>query len=181
MSGAPGLRRVVEHSAERREQRATRRRWLGMALLAVAALVADQVAKWLVRVGIPRGEDWGSLGGVGIGHHRNDGIAFGLFAGSGRTVGIVTAVTLPLLILGFGLLARRDPVAAAGAGLLIGGAASNLWDRIRHGEVTDFIELGLWPAFNFADVAVVCGAALLLLALGREGPPPAPAEPPGLS
>ncbi len=178
MSGPAGLRHVVEHSAERREQRATRRRWLGMALLAVAALVLDQVAKWLVRSGIPRGDDWISLGGAEIGHHRNDGIAFGLFLGSGRTVGILTAVILPLAITGLGLLARRDPLGAVGAGLLIGGAAGNLWDRLRHGEVTDFIELGPWPAFNLADVAVVCGAALLLLAFGSQSSGAQPAEPP---
>ena len=150
-----------------------------MLVVAIAALVADQGAKWLVRHGIPRGGDWVSFAGFEIGHERNDGIAFGLFAGSGRTVGILTAVILPLVVVALGLLARRDPLTAAGAGLLIGGATSNLWDRIRHGEVTDFIELGPWPAFNLADVAVVCGAALLVLALGRDDPSPAPVEPPG--
>jgi len=152
-----------------------------MLVVAIAALITDQVAKWLVRHGITRGGDWVSVGGFEIGHQRNDGIAFGLFAGSGRTVGILTAVILPLVAIGLGLLARRDPLTAAGAGLLIGGAASNLWDRILLGEVTDFIELGPWPAFNLADVAVVCGAVLLALTLGRDAPPPTAGDPPGLT
>lgn len=143
-----------------------------MAVLATAALIADQMAKWAVRVGIPRGEDWLSFAGVAIRHQRNNGIAFGLFAGSGRTAGVLTAVMLPVLITCLGLLARRHPLAALGAGLLIGGAASNLLDRLRQGEVTDFIELGPWPAFNLADVAVVCGAGLLVLVVGRVAPEP---------
>lgn len=179
VNGPAGLRQVVQHSQHRRERRTARRRRLGVLVAAAAALLADQVAKWLVRHGITRGGDWVSLGGFGIGHQRNDGIAFGLFAGSGRTVGILTAVILPLVAIGLGLLARRDPLVATGAGLLIGGAASNLWDRIRHGEVTDFIELGPWPAFNLADVAVVSGAALLVLALGRDSPPPTADDQPG--
>jgi signal peptidase II len=151
--------------------RATRKRLLWMTAVAAAALVADQAAKWAVRVGIPRGEDWIRSAGVAIGHQRNNGIAFGLFAGSGRTAGILTAVMLPLVITCLSLLARRHPLAAVGAGLLIGGAASNLLDRLRQGAVTDFIELGPWPAFNLADLAVVCGAGLLLLVVGRDASP----------
>ncbi|MFL5819892.1 MAG: signal peptidase II [Solirubrobacteraceae bacterium] len=39
------------------------------------------------------------------------------------------------------------------------GAASNLSDRLRHGGVVDFIALAFWPAFNFADAAIVAGLA----------------------
>jgi signal peptidase II len=49
---------------------------------------------------------------------------------------------------------------AAGLGLLVGGAASNLADRLVRGGVVDFIALGRWPAFNLADAAMVAGALL---------------------
>ncbi|MBE0467694.1 MAG: signal peptidase II, partial [Candidatus Desulforudis sp.] len=54
-------------------------------------------------------------------------------------------------------------------GLLLGGALGNLADRIRYGKVVDFIDLGFWPVFNLADVAIVAGAALLALAMLRRG------------
>jgi signal peptidase II len=52
-------------------------------------------------------------------------------------------------------------------GAILGGAAGNLYDRVVHGTVTDFIEVfhGTWsfPAFNVADSAITVGAACLLL------------------
>jgi signal peptidase II len=54
-------------------------------------------------------------------------------------------------------------------GLLIGGAAGNLLDRVREGAVTDFIDFPAWPAFNVADMAITFGVLTLLYVL--EGPP----------
>jgi signal peptidase II len=48
----------------------------------------------------------------------------------------------------------------AGLGSAIGGASSNMFDRFWRRGVVDFIDLGFWPAFNFADVAIVLGVAL---------------------
>jgi signal peptidase II len=57
---------------------------------------------------------------------------------------------------------------ASGLGLVIGGAAGNLVDRLRGGTVTDFLYLHRgkfsWPVFNVADIAVSCGALLLFFA-----------------
>ncbi|SFU42533.1 signal peptidase II Aspartic peptidase. MEROPS family A08 [Nitrosomonas eutropha] len=50
---------------------------------------------------------------------------------------------------------------------ILGGALGNLWDRIMLGHVVDFLDFHVsgyhWPAFNFADSAIVCGACLLIL------------------
>lgn len=51
-------------------------------------------------------------------------------------------------------------IATVGLALALGGAAGNLVDRLRYGAVIDFIALGWWPVFNFADVAIVGGAAI---------------------
>ena len=54
-----------------------------------------------------------------------------------------------------------------------GGAIGNLIDRIAHGQVTDFIKVPLWPAFNVADISITFGVLALLYALeggpGRDG------------
>lgn len=64
------------------------------------------------------------------------------------------------------LLRTRDRLVATGLALIIGGALGNALDRLRHGAVADFLDFHLadwhWPAFNMADVGVVCGAALLI-------------------
>jgi signal peptidase II len=52
-----------------------------------------------------------------------------------------------------------------GLSAALGGATSNLIDRFRHGAVIDFIDLGFWPVFNLADVAIVFGLAAVFLSL----------------
>ncbi len=54
-------------------------------------------------------------------------------------------------------------------GLLAGGAIGNLVDRIRAGAVTDYVEIGSWPPFNLADVAITLGVVLFAVILLREG------------
>ncbi len=54
------------------------------------------------------------------------------------------------------------------AGLLAGGALGNLADRVRADAVTDYIQIGSWPAFNLADVCVTAGVLLLALSYARE-------------
>jgi signal peptidase II len=55
-----------------------------------------------------------------------------------------------------------------GCGLILGGAAGNLLDRLTEGLVTDYVDLRVWPIFNAADAAVVLGVAALLLSALRS-------------
>ena len=50
-------------------------------------------------------------------------------------------------------------------GLIVGGAAGNLFDRVWSGEVVDFISVGWWPSFNIADSAISIGMFLLIFTM----------------
>jgi signal peptidase II len=67
------------------------------------------------------------------------------------------------------------PASARALALAIGGALGNVVDRMRHGAVTDFLDLHVgrwhWPAFNAADVGIVFGIAVLLLGNRARTPP----------
>ena len=69
------------------------------------------------------------------------------------------------MLLFFARSGARHPILPVALGLLIGGSASNLTDRIRLGHVTDFLDLRFWPAFNLADAFIVVGVAILLAAI----------------
>jgi signal peptidase II len=138
------------------------------ALLALAVAAADQGAKALVRGGLEPGERIGVLPGVHLVRVSNEGVAFGLFADGGALLVAVGAIALAALLAFFGTHARR-PLAWLPTGLLIGGAAGNLIDRLRIGAVTDFVKLPHWPAFNVADMAITFGVLALVYVL--EGPP----------
>jgi signal peptidase II len=114
-------------------------------------------------------------------HIRNTGIAFGMFndgAALGKTLLLTTA---GILALGFLVWILRDMDAddllgGLAVGCVAGGAIGNLIDRLRLGEVVDFLDVYWrshhWPAFNMADSAITVGVALLiiheLVALRRE-------------
>ena len=109
---------------------------------------------------------------VRISHVRNLGASFGLFPGSTATL-IAVSSTAVLVVLYLALRSRGRLAAMAFLGLILGGALGNLYDRVRLGEVVDFIDVGIgsyrWPVFNVADVAVTIGVFLMLLEYLRRG------------
>ena len=99
---------------------------------------------------------------------HNTGIAFSLLRG----LPPAAIVALALTVLAVALYNRnawpRTAAVRCGIGLVWGGAAANVVERLRLGYVIDYLDLHVWPVFNLADSAIVLGAGLLILALLRE-------------
>lgn len=169
--GERGTGDAVAAATDRRLQRLWRRRLMVFVVLAVVVFVADQIVKVAIRGGLEVGEKIEILPFFAISHTENDGIAFGLFPGRPGLVAVLTAVAL--VAIGAALLSmlRSDPLVAVGGGALMGGSISNLIDRAVRGEVTDYLDPTRWPAFNIADIGIVCGAAAIVLALLRVDEP----------
>ena len=144
---------------------ATRGQWLSLAVLALAAVGADQLTKWIVASNLELGEGLHVLGLFWIRHVQNSGIAFGLFTSATAAVIVLTAAAVAWMLTYFARSGARHPVLPIALGLVIGGSVSNLADRIRLGHVTDFLDLSHWPAFNLADSFIVIGVGIILAAL----------------
>jgi signal peptidase II len=114
---------------------------------------------------------------------RNPGAAFGLLAGSSNTFRMVFFGLTSIFALGLlGTILLRMPerewmgrLSVAG---ILGGAIGNLIDRLRYGEVIDFLDFYIesyhWPAFNVADSAITVGVTLLIIHFmfeKKEDPP----------
>ena len=141
--------------------------WAGLALVGGAAVAADQITKHVVTSTVSLDDSVRVLGPLSIHHVQNSGIAFGLFAGATAIVVVVTAAAIVWMLAFFARSAARHPVLPAAFGLVIGGSLSNLFDRVRLGHVTDFIDVNWWTfrIFNLADSFIVIGVAILLVAL----------------
>jgi signal peptidase II len=139
--------------------------WIALVSIALAALLADQLTKAIVVRSLELGESVSVLGPLSINHVRNSGIAFGLFSSWAGTVTVLTAAAVLWMVLYFARAGARHPILPIALGLLIGGSAGNLVDRVRLGHVTDFLDLTYWPAFNLADTFIVTGVGILMIAL----------------
>lgn len=134
---------------------------------AAGVIAADQALKWVVLNLLPLHEKIAVVPGfLNIVHYRNPGGAFGLFSAQSGLLTAVLFIGVTIAALGFIIyLYFRTPadgqVLAAGLALVFGGAAGNLIDRLRFGNVVDFIDLYVgnyhWPAFNLADSAITLG------------------------
>lgn len=158
--------------------------------VAAAALLLDQLAKWLVvrhipyptyHPGVGEGDPIRVLGdAVWLVHVGNKGAAWGLGAGHPGTQ--LFLVGLALAVLAFVWLKRREFLQdlAGGQlafGLFVGGALGNVVDRVARDHVVDFVDIHLpfellgsrrWPAFNVADACICVGVALYFLLLWRQ-------------
>lgn len=146
-----------------------RRRALALtALTALTVLAIDLLIKALVRGRIEHGERRELIGrALRLTHVDNEGVAFGRLSGSPLLVALVVGVALIALVVYVGM--HLDvPGVWLPTGLLLGGAAGNLVNRLARGHVTDYLELPHWPAFNFADICITLGVILLLVVVERD-------------
>lgn len=136
-----------------------------------AVVALDQGVKALVEAHLVPGERVGVLGPVELTLSHNRGVAFGIASGAGVLLVLVTVAALGTAAAFF---ARRaaQPWMWLPFGLLAGGALGNLADRLRVGEVTDYIRILSWPPFNLADIAITAGVAMFVLLYQLPDPSP---------
>lgn len=93
----------------------------------------------------------------------NKAAAFGLF-GHNRIIFSAVAIAAIIAIVVYIFKARKgaNSILASALGLILGGAAGNLFDRIRFGYVIDFLDFRVWPVFNIADSCITVGALILV-------------------
>jgi signal peptidase II len=138
-------------------------------ITAAVVIILDQWTKWLAFSRLTPGDSESILPGVSLGQTRNEGIAFGVFAGRPWIVFSLMAIALAVLIW-FYLRHRGRPGLWLATGLLLGGAIGNAIDRISLGYVRDFIELRHFPSFNVADIAITFGVIVLVLTVEQNQP-----------
>ena len=148
--------------------------------IAAAVVLLDRLTKEVIKSHFSA---WDSVavipGFFNVVHTENPGIAFGLLADASnpwRDV-LLIGFSLAVLFVISAVLVRPDPAGnhspllRVGLALVLGGAFGNLYDRLVHKTVTDFVEVHwgpyYFPAFNVADTAITAGACLLLLDMWR--------------
>lgn len=152
-------------AANRRESSAAR---TGV-VAALAACALDQVTKSAVAAHLVPGDaiPLAPFFNLVLGYNR--GVSFGLLSSSDPSTPWLLSgfAAVVILVLAIWLWRSRSRREGAALGLIIGGAAGNVADRIRQGAVTDFLDFHVagwhWPAFNLADTSIFIGCVALFL------------------
>lgn len=144
-------------------------------MLAIAVLVfaGDQYTKALVEKRIPEHAVVPIVPGFfNLTNSRNSGAAFGMFSESPAAWKTVLLVIVSVLLL-VGVMmvvwrtGRLQGTTGIALAFILGGALSNLYDRLRTGQVVDFLDFYFrthhWATFNLADSSIVLGAGILLV------------------
>ena len=136
---------------------------------ALLVFFVDQLIKHLVMTSLRLDHSITVVPGVlSLTYVKNPGAASGILGDRGSVV-LVVASILALAALAWVLRwFLTSFTSRVGSGLVFGGAASNLVDRLFTGAVTDYLDLRLWWVFNLADAAIVVGAVALAFSFIRS-------------
>jgi signal peptidase II len=149
-------------------------------VLAAAVLALDQASKFWIAARLPFGT-YGPPAALTVApgffylvHVGNTGAAWSIFPGRSAVLAVLAGATLVAIGIWRETLGLRQRSIQAAFGLLCGGIAGNLLDRLVHGHVTDFVDLHfgsyVYPTFNVADSGI-CVGTLLYVILALRHPP----------
>ncbi|HEY0791935.1 MAG TPA: signal peptidase II [Chthoniobacterales bacterium] len=141
----------------------------------VPALALDQWTKWQIRERLDLGTELPVIPGFfSIVHVANTGAAFGLLQGNNLLFVVLAVVATAVILILLWRNRRSRPGATqfsalnkTALALLLAGILGNLFDRLAHGQVTDFLHFYHdryeWPSFNVADSCICVAAGLLII------------------
>ena len=142
---------------------------------ALSIFLIDQVIKLYVLKSLYLGQEITIIKNIfSITFVTNKGIAFGLFSNSNFPFVLISMAVLVCITLVFISFSKEDISKKTrfwikiAYGLILGGALSNMLDRIRIGEVIDFLDFHIWPVFNIGDSAICIGAGIFVLNILRS-------------
>lgn len=156
-------------------------RYLLLGLLSLAIVVVDQATKVYVMETMRLHESIPVIANLfSITYIRNPGAAFGFLSSSSSSFrfvffGLTSIFAVGLLGMIMVRMPKEDWMGRLSVAGILGGAIGNLLDRLRYGEVIDFLDFYVngyhWPAFNVADSAITVGVVFLILHFATEKEP----------
>lgn len=153
-------------------------RYMILALVSLGTVILDQASKAHIMQTMRLHESIPVIGNFfSLTYIRNPGAAFGILASSSNGFrllffGLTSLFALALLGTIFFRLREDDWIGQLSIAGILGGAIGNLLDRMRFGEVIDFLDFYVetyhWPAFNVADAAISVGVCFLIVHFAIE-------------
>lgn len=134
-------------------------------VLAVCSVIVDQLLKLaVIQFLMPVGSHTLIPNFLSLDYLENRGAAFGIFQNRQWMIAVITGIICIFVVAALFRYKHHDVLSWAACTLILGGGVGNIIDRVTRGYVVDFIHFHFFPyIFNFADICVVIGVALLIL------------------
>ncbi|MFH0810022.1 MAG: signal peptidase II [Pseudomonadota bacterium] len=153
-------------------------RYVSLLIITTCVVTLDQLTKLWVSATMRLGESRPLIDGLlNLTYVQNSGVAFGMLAGRNMSAYVFVFISLVALVLILGFMRQiteREKLLSLALALVFSGAIGNVIDRLRVGEVIDFIDVHVgsyhWFFFNVADSAITVGGLLLAAHLLRRYP-----------
>jgi len=137
-----------------------------LVLIASLVIIIDRFIKLLVFNNLFEGQSIEAIPKIfRITLVLNTGAAFGLFRDKNQFFIASSLIVIALIFVYMFIVRCKDLIILSALGLILGGAAGNLIDRVTFGYIIDFLDFRFWPVFNIADSAITTGAGLLVVRL----------------
>jgi signal peptidase II len=130
-------------------------------LAGLAVVILDRSSKAIIAHRVARGESLRLVGGLRL-RHVSNGRALLVRVRSRMALAAWGGLVAAVLVL-MAAVPVQETMLRVGLGTAVGGATGNLLDAVRRGAIVDFIDVGFWPVFNLADLAIVVGITIALL------------------
>jgi signal peptidase II len=137
-------------------------------IISIAVVVSDHIIKFMVRNNINSGQSVPLLKNfLHITYVKNFGAGFGIFQGMTSILIWFSVIAIGIILFYYDKIIEKKSLQIASA-LILGGAISNLIDRIFLGFVVDYLDFIIWPVFNIADSCITIGALILIVSLIKQ-------------
>ncbi|MGD0585908.1 MAG: signal peptidase II [Oryzomonas sp.] len=151
-------------------------RWFLFSVITLIGLVVDQLTKLYIDRSMLMFQSIPVIDGLfNITYVRNKGAAFSFLSHASWRLPFfiaISSIAAVVIVIAFNRLRNDQRLAQVSLAMIFSGAVGNLIDRVRRGEVVDFLDVYWkahhWPAFNVADSLICVGVALLAVDMLRE-------------
>ncbi|MEA3492819.1 MAG: signal peptidase II [Candidatus Margulisiibacteriota bacterium] len=137
-------------------------------LLAILITVIDQSIKQIIHLTMPLGKSIPLFWILKLTYVGNTGAAFSLFSGFSNYLIIISVVVVAAVIYFHYRVPITDRLAQTGLAFILGGSIGNLVDRVFRSYVIDYIDITVWPVFNFADIMINLGVFLIIIRMFKH-------------
>lgn len=135
-------------------------------LVVLIVVIIDQLSKFYIQAHMVSGMSIPIVKDIfHITYVLNPGAAFGLFEHQTFFFLVVAVALVAGAIYYYPRIPKQYQLLRFGIGLMVGGAIGNVIDRIKTGYVVDFFDFRIWPVFNMADAAIVCGVGCIIFTM----------------